>query len=152
MREFVEDFRGSVRPYIEKHYRLKPGVRNRAIAGLSMGGAHTLEIFANDLQDYAYYGVFSSGVLEFRPQLAKVDGPSWEVRNRRILEDKKLRKNLKLIWFAIGKDDYLLEINTKTLALLEKYGFVVEDKQTEGAHTWIKWRDYLSEFIPRLFK
>ena len=152
MREFVEDFRGSIRPYVEKNYRLKPGVGNRAVAGLSMGGAHTLEIFARDLPDFAYYGVFSSGVLEMRPQMAPSSGPTWEERHKAVLQDEKLRKNLKLVWFAIGKDDFLLQVNNDTLALLRKFGFNVEDKLTEGAHTWIKWREYLTEFAPRLFK
>lgn len=152
MREFVEDFRGSIRPYIEKNYRLKPGAENRAIAGLSMGGAHTLEIFARDLPDFAYYGVFSSGVLEMRPQNAPAEGPAWQERHARVLSDEKLRKNLRLIWFAIGKEDFLLEVNDKTVALLKESGFNVEEKKTEGGHTWVNWREYLAKFVPMLFK
>jgi enterochelin esterase family protein len=25
-------------------------------------------------------------------------------------------------------------------------------KETEGAHTWINWRNYLNEFAPQLFQ
>jgi hypothetical protein len=51
------------RPYIEKHYRVKTGPENRTIAGLSMGGSQTINIAIPNLNDYAYVGVFSSGVL-----------------------------------------------------------------------------------------
>ena len=33
-----------------------------------------------------------------------------------------------------------------------RHGFDVESTETGGGHTWLNWRDYLSEFAPRLFK
>ena len=30
--------------------------------------------------------------------------------------------------------------------------FDVTYKDTEGAHTWIVWREYLNEFLPQLFQ
>jgi len=151
MREFVEDFRGSIRPYVEKNYRLKPGAANRAVAGLSMGGGHTMDILARDLPDFAYYGVFSSGVLELRSEIAPAEGPSWEERHKQVLDDVKLRKGLKLIWFAIGKDDFLLKVSNDTVELMKKHGFEIDAKETAGGHTWVNWREYLAEFAPRLF-
>ncbi len=63
MDEFVKDFNGDILPYIEKNYRVHTDRRNRAIAGLSMGGAHTLSIAFPQLEKFAYIGVFSSGVF-----------------------------------------------------------------------------------------
>src|SRR5688572_25398753 len=61
--EFALDFTGAIRPYIEKHYRVRAGREHRAIAGLSMGGGQTLNIAIPNLTDYAYVGVFSSGLI-----------------------------------------------------------------------------------------
>ncbi|UCC86004.1 MAG: hypothetical protein JSV81_14225, partial [Anaerolineales bacterium] len=40
--EFLQDFRNDLRPLIEATYRVKTERPYRAVAGLSMGGAHTL--------------------------------------------------------------------------------------------------------------
>jgi enterochelin esterase family protein len=36
--------------------------------------------------------------------------------------------------------------------MLKNHGFAVTYKETEGAHTWIVWREYLHEFAPQLFR
>ena len=41
--EFVKDFVNDIMPYAETHYRVLRDRQHRAIAGLSMGGAQTLE-------------------------------------------------------------------------------------------------------------
>ncbi len=151
LREFVEDFTGSIRPYVESNYRLKPGPGNRAIAGLSMGGNQTLDVAFKSLGDFGYVGVFSSGVLELMPQRAPQTGLKWEERNSKALDDKALRKNLALFWFGIGKTDFLLKVSSDTVTMLRSHGFEIESIETAGGHTWINWRDYLSRFTPQLF-
>jgi enterochelin esterase-like enzyme len=61
--EFVKDFTVDVKPFVEKNYRVATGRANTAIAGLSMGGNHTLEVAIPRLGDYAYVGVYSSGLF-----------------------------------------------------------------------------------------
>jgi enterochelin esterase family protein len=63
MQEFGEDFTKDLRPHVERRYRVIAGRAHRAIAGLSMGGAQTLNIAFADLEQYAYIGVFSSGIF-----------------------------------------------------------------------------------------
>lgn len=36
-------------------------------------------------------------------------------------------------------------------AELNRLGINHEYRETEGAHSWIVWRGYLAEFLPRLF-
>jgi hypothetical protein len=36
--------------------------------------------------------------------------------------------------------------------LLKKHGFKPVFLESEGAHTWLNWRDYLSAFAPQLFQ
>src|SRR4029078_13446763 len=63
MDEFVREFPQDIRPLVEKRYRILPERQHRAIAGLSMGGAQTLNIALANLDEYGYVGVFSSGVF-----------------------------------------------------------------------------------------
>ena len=62
------------------------------------------------------------------------------------------KKGLKLVWFGIGKDDFLLKTAVGTVDMLKKHGFDVVYKETAGGHTWLNWRDYLAEFAPKLFQ
>ncbi len=150
---FIQDFLGDIKPYVEKNYRVYTNRQNRAIAGLSMGGGHTINIAIPNLEDYAYIGVFSSGVFSLnRRGSQEQSGPSWEEQNKEKLDDAKLKKGLKLFWFATGKEDFLVRTSQATVELFKKHGFDVVYNETEGAHTWLNWRNYLNEFAPQLFK
>jgi enterochelin esterase-like enzyme len=151
--EFIQDFRGDIRPYVEKNYRVYIDRQNRAIAGLSMGGGHTINIAFPNLEDYAYIGVFSSGIFSLnRRNPQQQSGPSWEEQNKEKLDDPELKKGLKLLWFATGREDFLIGTTKSTVELFRKHGFDVVFKETDGAHTWINWRNYLNEFAPQLFQ
>jgi enterochelin esterase-like enzyme len=153
--EFAEDFLKDIVPHIEKNYRVHTDRKSRALAGLSMGGGQTLNIGIPNLEKFGYLGVFSSGVFgitgrgrDGRP----VEGPSFEEKHASILDDAKLKEGLKLFWFATGKDDFLVETSRATVEMFKKHKFEVVYKETEGAHTWMVWRDYLNEFAPQLFQ
>ena len=152
--EFVADFTGDVMPYAESHYRVEADRAHRAIAGLSMGGGQTLAIGLSRLEDFAYLGVFSSGVFGItgRGFGAGEPGPSFEEQHRAALDDAAKKKGLKLFWFAIGKDDFVVETSRATVEMLKKHGFDVAYKETAGGHTWLNWRDYLAELAPQLFR
>jgi enterochelin esterase family protein len=36
--------------------------------------------------------------------------------------------------------------------LLQKHGFKPIFIESDGAHTWLNWRDYLAAFAPQLFQ
>ena len=48
--------------WVDKNYRTRTGKRYHAIAGLSMGGYHSLYISANQPDDFAYVGLFSPAI------------------------------------------------------------------------------------------
>ena len=79
-------------------------------------------------------------------------GPSWEEQHLKALDDPKLKKGLKLLWFATGKDDFLVATTRASVEMLKKHQFEVQYEETGGAHTWIVWRNYLNDFAPRLFQ
>ncbi|UCF36625.1 MAG: esterase [Acidobacteriota bacterium] len=150
--EFLNDFRTDLKPLVEQSYRVYTDRQNRAMAGLSMGGAHTLGIAIPDLEEYAYIGVFSSGIFGIAGGPRAPEGPSFEEINQEILQNNDLKKGLRLFWFATGKDDFLVRTSRMTVEMFKKYGFDVIYKETEGAHTWDNWRKYLNEFAPQLFQ
>ncbi len=152
MGSFVDDFNNEIKPYIESHYRVKTDRANRAMAGLSMGGGHTVDIAVPNLKDYAYIGVFSSGVFSLGRPADQQQGPSYEEMHAKVLDDASLKKGLKVFWFGTGKDDFLVQTTRMTVEMFKKHGFDVVYDETEGAHTWLVWRDYLIDFVPKLFK
>lgn len=151
--EFEREFSADILPLIEKNYRVRADRTHRALAGLSMGGMQTLNIGIPHLEQFAYLGVFSSGVFGIGGGMgATPQGPSYEEKNKAKLDDPKLKKGLKLFWFATGKDDFLVGTSRATVEMFKKHGFDVVYRETDGAHTWANWRDYLNEFAPQLFR
>jgi enterochelin esterase family protein len=59
---------------------------------------------------------------------------------------------IKLLWIAIGKDDFLLEQNHTFIQSLKDAGIDHEYIETEGAHRWSVWRGYLADIMPRFFQ
>ena len=153
--EFTQDFMTDIMPHIERNYRVYADRDRRAIAGLSMGGGQSLNIAFSNLDKFGYIGVYSAGIFGAfggRGGAAPPPGPTWEEQHKETLDNAKLKKGLKLIWFATGKDDFLIQTSRGTVDLLKKHGFDVAFKESSGGHTWINWRDYLNEFAPQLFQ
>ena len=143
--EFDNDFLKDLMPYVEGHYRVLADRPHRAIAGLSMGGAQTLSVALSQPRDFAYVGVFSSGLFTR-------NAGDWEKEHESQLDDASARDGLKLFWFKTGKDDFLLPNTRRTVELLQKHGFQIVMQESTGGHTWVNWRNYLNEFAPQLFR
>ncbi|MCC7155939.1 MAG: esterase [Bryobacterales bacterium] len=128
-------------PEVEKSYRVSRDRKDRAIAGLSMGGAESLYVGLNNLDRFAWVGSFSAGGL---PGATPAEAfPSL---------DQSANGKLKLLWIACGKQDGLLQSNNKVDAELTQRGVKHEYVLTEGAHTWLVWRRNLAVFAPLLFR
>jgi enterochelin esterase-like enzyme len=144
--EFLEDFVTDIMPYVDKHYRVLSGRQHRAIAGLSMGGSQTLNIAFSHLDQFAYIGVYSSGIL------GRGGAGDWEKEHTATLDNAGLKKGLKLVWFSTGEKDSLITNSKSTVEMLKKHGFEASFHESPGAHTWVNWRNYLNEFAPQLFQ
>jgi len=143
---FSRDFLEAVVPHVESRYRVRTDRASRAMAGLSMGGAQTLNIGVPHLERFAYLGVFSSGVFGI------ADDQSFEQDNRAMLDNADLKKGLELFWFSTGRDDFLIETSRATVEMFRSHGFDVTYEESDGGHTWINWREYLNRFAPQLFQ
>jgi enterochelin esterase family protein len=153
MDQFAEDFLKDLQPYVEKNYRILADRAHRAIAGLSMGGAQTLNIAFSRLDDYGYIGVFSSGIFGIAGGFdGSAPNTQWEDRHKPVLDNANLRKDLRLLWVGCGKEDFLLKTSNASVSMLKSHGFDVVSRETDGGHTWLNWRSYLAEFTPMLFK
>jgi enterochelin esterase family protein len=151
--ELEQEFESDIMPQMEKRYRVYTDRQHRAMAGLSMGGAQTLNIGIPHLDKFAYLGVYSSGIFGITGGMgSQPQGPSFEEQHKAILDDAKLKEGLKLFWFATGKDDFLVGTSRATVEMFKKHQFNVIFKESSGGHTWDNWRDYLREFAPQLFQ
>ena len=148
--EFIKDFLYDIMPYAETHYRINTDRGHRAIAGLSMGGAQTLNIAIPHLDKFGYVGVFSAGLFRNRDGTNTVQ--TWEQQHVDDLDNPKLKNGLKLFWFSIGKDDPGVESARLTAAMFKQHGFEPVFNETSGWHSWINWRIYLNQFAPLLFQ
>ena len=136
--------------FVEKTYRVKKDKAHRAIAGLSMGGFHSLFISINNPDTFDYVGLFSAAVDQ-QQNTANGGFPNiYADRNQKI--DNLFSKHPKLFWIGIGKTDFLFKNNKDLRAYLDSKQHKYTYLETEGGHIWRNWRIYLSEFVPLLFK
>jgi enterochelin esterase-like enzyme len=129
-----------VMPQVEKDYRASTDRNQRAIAGLSMGGAESLTTGLNTMDKFAWVGAFSSGGLStnFDSLFPKLDS--------------KANSKLRLLWIACGKEDGLFPVNQKLSDWLDAKGVKHNWVQTPGGHAFRVWRRNLAEFAPLLFQ
>ena len=132
--------------FIDKNYRTIKSKSGRAIAGLSMGGFHSLHISKQYPDMFNYIGLFSAAIM-----------PNKEVSSL-IYEnmEEKLKvqfdKNPALYWIAIGKTDFLYKANEEYRKLLDEKGYKYTYYESDEGHIWKNWRIYLTEFVPMLFR
>jgi enterochelin esterase family protein len=142
--KYEESFLDIVK-FVESSYRVKADKPNRAIAGLSMGGFHSLHISRYHPNYFDYIGLFSAAVMP-RDTSSKI------YQNIDATLTRQKNNGYKLYWIAIGKDDFLYQFNKDYRARLDKLGIKYVYRESEGGHIWRNWRVYLSEFTPLLFR
>ena len=132
--------------FVDKHYRTKANKKCRAIAGLSMGGFHSLHISKQYPDMFNYVGLFSAAIMPGK----NVESPIYQDMEGKLAT--QFAKKPALYWIAIGKTDFLYKANAEYRKLLDEKGYPYEYFENEDGHIWKNWRIYLSEFVPRLFK
>jgi enterochelin esterase family protein len=157
-------------PFIDKSYRTTANRENRAIAGLSMGGAMTLLAAFNNLDKFTWVGTFSAGLppmpgvaVPINPPLPNASdfrGP--DVNNT--IDTQKLaallpqlnaeaNAKLRLYYVAIGLEDGLITAHNAYKGLLQEKGVKATIMERHGyGHEWAFWRIALDDFAPRLFQ
>lgn len=132
--------------FIDSTYRTIPKKQSRAIAGLSMGGFHSMHISKQYPDMFDYIGLFSAAIMPDR----QVQSPIYDN-----LEEKlavQFAKKPALYWIAIGDKDFLYQANCEYRKMLDQKGYKYGYYETGEGHIWKNWRIYLTEFVPMLFK
>lgn len=132
--------------FVEATFRVKADKAQRAIAGLSMGGFHSMHISRYFPNTFDYVGLFSAAIMPREDATGKVyqdiDGTL----------QTQMDNGLKLYWVGIGKSDFLYQSNVEFREKLDAMGMKYAYIESDGGHTWANWRIYLSEFVPQLFR
>lgn len=144
--QFEESFRDVIK-FVESRFRVIPKKSARAIAGLSMGGYHTLHISRYYPNTFDYIGLFSAAIMADEKQASK---PVYAHFDETLLAQKN--NGYKLYWIGIGKTDFLYQTNAEYRQKLDKIQMPYVYRESEGGHIWTNWRLYLTEFVPLLFK
>lgn len=137
---FEKDLIEDVVPYIQDNYRVGTDRKERAIAGLSMGGGQSLTVGLGNLDLFAWVGAYSSAI------------PGGESLDKLLAQPKSMNELLSLLWIGCGKGDFLFEVNTKFIERLKAENINHIAHISEGGHEWRVWRRYLNEFLPLLFQ
>lgn len=132
--------------WVDKNYRTRATMRYRAIAGLSMGGYHSLYISANQPEDFAYVGLFSPAIGRMDQGKSKI----YDDLEAKLITQFKQRP--RLYWIGIGKDDFLYKDNEAFRQMLDKNRLRYTYHESGAGHEWANWRDYLVIFSQQLFK
>jgi len=130
---YPESLVKDVIPFVEKRFRVLAAKDNRAIAGLSMGGGHTIAATNNNPGTFAYIGVFSSGPQTiddaFQKQIEAVKAGG-----------------VTFYWLGAGTTDMARERTVALSELVKKEGFNTTYREIPGRHFWFLWRDFLVHY------
>lgn len=111
--------------WVDAHYRTIADKQHRAIAGLSMGGFHSLYISANNPQTFGYVGLFSAAVN----RMGKGEN-DFIYQNLDEKLAKQFRPAPQLYYIAIGKTDFLYKDNVDFRQRLDQKGYKYEDRKS----------------------
>ena len=157
---FEENFSNLI-AWTEAHYRTIADKQHRAIAGLSMGGFHTMHTAALLNQAFDYVGIFSALYVPHTKQphnernieisaLAQSDKPAYQQTEALLRE--QFATPPQVYWIACGVEDFLYEDNVIYRQYLDEQQYPYEYHESAGGHSWQNWMDYLTIFAQKIFK
>jgi putative tributyrin esterase len=151
-------------PEIDKNYRTLANRKNRAIAGLSMGGYGSLKFGLKYPEMFSLAGSFSGalGAASFSEKTAGPIGKAIDLiygpldsdtrkandlfRIVKDLSPEKL-KSLPFLYVDCGTEDFLIQNNRDFMQLLVEKKVPHEFRQLPGAHNWEYWDSQVQEFL-----
>ncbi len=132
---YVKSLCTEIVPFIEKNFRAVPKPASRAIAGLSMGGGHTISASILYPEMFDYICPLSAAGSATPEQIATLK-----------------KAGVKLYFLACGNTDFLFKGSEEMHAKLLEQGLEHEYFVSDGGHVWSNWRLYLNTFAQKLFK
>ena len=127
--------------FVDNNYKTIRKRSARAVTGLSMGGGHTFGISRLYPGVFDYYGLLSAAA---------------RIKNNDMKFDESMARlfasNPRVFWIAIGKEDFLMNMNKELRRYLDNHKYKYEYFENDGGHIWRNWRIYLTMFAQMLFK
>jgi len=132
---FTKDLLESLIPYIESNYSVYTDAKHRAIAGLSQGGAQSLNIGLPNVDKFPYIGGFSSSPITKQNNQLFPDGGA------------KAKANLKVLFLSCGTADNLIFSNNRVVDYCKNNGIpYTEWLLPNYGHDWTVWKPSLWNF------
>ena len=125
----------------EHRYSISSLPSQRAIAGLSMGGFHTMHISHFLHGQFAYIGLFSP---------ATIPAPSHEAYDNWKEEVHAMMTSDPVYWIGIGREDFLYTFVTEYRHWLQANHLEYTYYESDGGHDWPNWQDYLCRFLKKI--
>ncbi len=148
LKAFEREIKESIIPFVEKNYRTLNDAGSRALAGLSLGGIHTLYTGIGNTDMFGYLGVFSSGWIV--PMMDNISNAQYAYIKA---NTEKINNNLKAFWIAEGgKEDIAWKNGQIMIGKLAELQVKHSYTEYPGGHTWPVWRNNLYNFAQVLFK
>ena len=125
-------------PFVDKHYRTLAKKDSRAIAGLSMGGMHTIQATNNNPGVFGWIAVWSAGgqdTPEFAAALTKLKN-----------------SGVKHYYTGAGTTDFARNGAQTLHQIAQKAGLNTSWHDTPGPHYYLIWRVFLGDFASMLFR
>jgi enterochelin esterase-like enzyme len=143
---FAEVMLKELIPLIDSTFRTKSDREHRAMAGLSMGSAQTLNLTLRNLDHFAWIGGMSGPPRDGFDVATAYDGA---FKDAAAFNDR-----VKLLWLGAGTAEKQIHERAAAMnAALEKGGIKSVFYSSEGTdHEWQTWRRSLYDFAPRLFR
>jgi enterochelin esterase family protein len=142
----TQEYLANILPYVDGHYRTRPGRENRAMAGLSMGGFVVMNTGLPHLETFSELYVYSSGYIGDDSLRA------FEANFQELFKDPNTNDLFRVpFYMAAGETDIALRNGQRTLAVFNRYGIRNFWVLSSGGHEWANWRRYLYQTAQIMF-
>lgn len=150
MAPFSRELLDNIIPVVEGNYRVSAGAKNRALAGLSMGGGQAFIVGLGNKDTFGAIGVFSTGLFGGIRSTAPFD-PDEFVPGLPSNADA-FNASLDLLYISCGEQDERIEFTKTAVEIFRTNGLEVEFASFPGGHEWQVWRKSLHDFARRIFE
>jgi enterochelin esterase-like enzyme len=151
MNLFKEEMAGSIIPFIESNFRVKAGVANRAISGLSMGGGQAFYTGLRNLDLFGSVGVFSTGLFGGIGRQSTIEFDPEKAIPSLLSNPKSFNEKLRVFYISVGEQDPRIEPTKNLIETFKSKGLNVSFASFPGGHEWQVWRKSLHDFAQKLF-
>ena len=147
LKAFENELKMGAIPFVESNFKVATDAKNRALAGLSMGGLQTLYAGVKNSDMFSSIGVFSSGWWANNTTLSD---PQYEFMKNNAAT---INSNIKEFWISMGgKEDIAYENCKIMMSKFDQMGIKYKYSEYPGGHSWPVWRHDLFMYAPLLFK